>query len=64
MDNFSHAELRACISELYKIANELEEVSSEISASIQGMNTVKYTRRLYRCAEEYRKAARNLEKIH
>ena len=36
----------------------------EVKASIQGMNTAKYTNSLYDCAKKYRKAAQNLEKIN
>ncbi|KIR01534.1 hypothetical protein P261_00348 [Lachnospiraceae bacterium TWA4] len=64
MDSYIQHELDSCIVELYSIARELENVANEIRASIQGMNTNKYTKDLEKCADKYRKAARRLEKIH
>lgn len=63
MDEAIHIDVSGYIRELYAIADELEEAAGEVSASIQGMNTRKYTNDLYACAQKYRKAARNLERI-
>ena len=63
MDSAVSSEVYSCIRELYAIANELEEAAEEVKASIQGMNTWKYTNDLYSCAEKYRRAARNLERL-
>ena len=56
-------ELDSCISELYAIANALEDAAAEVTASIKGMSTWCYTDALYDSASSYRKAARKLEKI-
>lgn len=63
MDAAVSSEVYSCIRELYAIANELEDAAGEVTASIQGMNTRKYTNDLYRCAEKYRRAAWNLERL-
>lgn len=63
MDAAVSSEVYSCIRELYGIANELEDAAGEVKASIQGMNTWKYTNDLYTCAEKYRRAARNLERL-
>lgn len=63
MDSAVSSEVYSCIRELYAIANELEDAAREVNASIQGMNTWKYTNDLYSCAEKYRRAARNLERL-
>lgn len=63
MDSGLSYEVYNCISELYAIANELEDAAAEVQASIQGMNTWKYTNDLYNCAQKYRNAARNLERL-
>ena len=57
------SEVNACIRELRAIANELEDAAEQVEKSIQGMNTRKYTNDLYRCAEKYRRAANQLERI-
>lgn len=63
MDSVVSSEVYSCIRELYAIANELEDAAGEVKASIQGMNTWKYTNDLYNCAQKYRTAARNLERL-
>lgn len=63
MEYSLRVELDSCISQLYRIASELEDAAIEVKASISGMNTKKYTQTLYSCAEKYRRAARKLEKI-
>jgi hypothetical protein len=63
MDSAVNSEVYSCIRELYAIANELEDAAGEVKASIQGMNTGKYTNDLYSCAQKYRNAARNLERL-
>ena len=63
MDSALKSELRSCIQELYAIANELEDAAGEVTNSISGMNTKKYTNTLYDCAKKYRKAANKLSNI-
>lgn len=63
MDATVSSEVYGCIRELYSIANELEEAADEVKESIQGMNTSKYTKELYACAQKYRRAAQNLERL-
>lgn len=63
MDSFVRSEIYSCVRELYSIADGLEDAAGEVSASIKGMNTTKYTSDLYDCARKYRGAARNLERL-
>lgn len=63
MDISLKNEINSCITELRSIARELDDAADEVAASIQGMNTGKYTKDLYHSADKYREAARKLEKI-
>ena len=56
-------ELSSCISELYRISNELETAAQNVDRSIKGMNTSRYIRTLESCAAKYRSAANRLSKI-
>lgn len=63
MDYSLKNKINSCITELYSIARDLESAANEVDGSITGMNTKKYTKKLYSCASKYRTAARELEKI-
>lgn len=63
MDYAVQSEINSCIRELRSIASELEDAASEVTASINGMNTRKYTNALYNSAKKYRKAADKLSNI-
>ena len=63
MDAALRNELDSCISELRDIARVLDQQANEVTGSIQGMSTQKYTNALHRYAENYRRAANKLSNI-
>jgi hypothetical protein len=63
MDQSLRIELDSCISELYAIAQALEDAADNVDTSISGMSTWKYTSALRLCAGNYRAAAAKLNKI-
>lgn len=56
-------EIDDCIYELNSIIRQLHDVSYDITHSISGMNTKKYTRSLEKSAEKYQKAVNKLYDI-
>jgi len=63
MDDQTRRDIDNCISDLRRLAARLEDAASEVSKSISGMETEKYTNALYDCAAKYRYAIRNLERL-
>ncbi len=63
MDRSLRNELNSCVTELQAIVRQLYAVSSDITDSISGMNTRKFTNGLERSADKYQKAANKLKKI-
>lgn len=63
MNQSLRTELNDCIYELNSIIRELYDVSYDITRSISGMNTKKYTRSLEKSAEKYQKAVNKLNEI-
>lgn len=56
-------EINSCIAELRSIAQALDEAASQVTSSVSGMSTRKYTDALQAYAENYRKAANKLSNI-
>lgn len=63
MDRSLKNELSNCIYELQSIVNQLYAVSGDISDSISGMNTRKFTNSLDRSADKYQRAINKLKRI-
>lgn len=64
MDADLRRELNECISELQRLARELNDAAYEVTQSISGMNTSKYTNALYDSSNKYYNAADKLRKIN
>lgn len=63
MDRALKNELNSCIAELQSIVRQLYAVSGDITDSISGMNTRKFTNALEKSADKYQKAANKLKRI-
>lgn len=58
-----YTEISECKNELYRIANELEDIAADLGRSIVGMSLSYYIFTLELCASKYRSAANKLSKI-
>ena len=63
MDFSLKYDLRDCINELYRIADDLRAVVSEIQQSIHGIDTKDTVKALNHAADKYEKAANKLQKL-
>lgn len=63
MDASLRREIDSCIRELRELSRQLDTISDDVTKSIKGINTKKYTNAIQSSAKKYRRAADKLSKI-